>query len=105
MHALILTLLLGGAMSGATAADINKIDPNELQAFRGTFDLEDGKALIVSQHGRKLFAQIDGGPTVELIAAGAKTFSAASGNVRLEFNQYPNGNVTGVRLIRSSAQK
>jgi hypothetical protein len=101
MNAIILTLLLGGAMSGATAADIKTIAPDELQAFRGTFDLEDGKALIVSQHGHKLFAQINDGPTVELIAAGAKTFSAASGTVRLEFDQYPNGTVTGVRLSRA----
>jgi hypothetical protein len=102
MNAFILTLLLGGAMSAAAAADTKALAPAELQAFRGTFDLDDGKSLTVSQRGRKLFAQINNGPEFELVASGAKTFRAASGQPRLEFKQYPNGTVTGVRLIRAS---
>jgi hypothetical protein len=102
MHALIFTALLAGAVSGATASEPTNITSEQLQAFRGNFDLEDGKALIVSQRGRKLFAQVDNEPTVELIATGAKSFTASSGKTRLEFEQYPNGNVTGVRLIRTA---
>lgn len=71
------------------------------QAFRGTFELEDGKLLSVSQRGRKLYAQVDGSASVELIAAGEGSFVSASGTTRLEFRQAPNGSVAGVRLIHT----
>ncbi len=101
MRKFILAVLLGSAMSGAIAADPITLTPDALQAFRGTFDLDDGQLLAVSQHGRKLYAQINGGPTVELIGESATTFRASSGNARLEFQQHPNGSVTGVRLTRT----
>ncbi len=100
MRKLILAILLGGALSGAMAANQQTLTPDALQAFRGTFDLDDGQLLAVSQHGRKLFAQINGGPSMELIVEDATTFRAATGNARLKFQQHPNGSVTGVRLTR-----
>jgi hypothetical protein len=101
MRTFILATLLCSAMSSTFAADKPPLTPDALQAFRGTFDLEDGQLLAVSQHGRKLYAQINGGPTLELVGEGAATFRAVSGNTRLEFRQYPNGSVTSVRLSRS----
>ncbi len=101
MRTFILAALLGSAMSGAIAADQQPLTPDALQAFRGTFDLDDGQVLAISQHGRKLFAQINGGPKIELIEEGAQIFRAASGNARLEFKQYPNGSVAEVRLSRT----
>ncbi len=101
MRKFILAVLLGSAMAGAAAADKPALTPDALQAFRGTFDLADGQQLAVSQHGRKLFAQINGGQTIELIGESATTFRSASGNARLEFQQHPNGIVTGVRLTRT----
>ncbi len=100
MRAFLLTLLLGCAMSGAHAANEKAATSDALQAFQGTFDLENAKSLTIRLHGRKLFMQVDGGPTTEIIACSDKAFCTKSGTPRLEFDQYPNGSVAGVRLIQ-----
>ncbi len=102
MKTFVLALTLSAALAGAHAAELNTATAAAQQAFRGTYDLEDGRSLSVSQRGRKLYAQVDGGAPEELIAAGDCNFTTMSGDTRLQFQQAPNGSVAGVRLIRTT---
>lgn len=73
-----------------------------LQDFPGQYDLVDGRLLTITQRGPRLIMQLDNQPEAELVAVGFAAFEAKYGKVRLEFVQYPNGNVQAVRVIYSS---
>lgn len=67
--------------------------------FQGQYDLADGCQLTIMQRDHRLMMQIEDQPAAELIAIGSAAFMSRSGDLRLEFVQYPNGNVPAVRVI------
>ena len=87
----------------ATASD-RQILATDLQDFPGQYDLVDGCLLNIMQRGHRLFMQLENQPEAEIVAIGAAAFVAKSGQVRLEFVQYPNGNVPTVRVIDTAAK-
>lgn len=98
MRTFVWALMLGCCMAGAVGAAEKPQRETDLQEFRGQYDLADGRTLTVTQHRRKLFAQMNGGPEVELEPAGKGVFMTRWGGLRVEFDQRDNGNVAGVRL-------
>jgi len=98
MRTLLFAALLGCGISTAAVAADKPASVSELQEFQGQYDLAGGGQLAVMQRGRKLFAQVNEQPPVEVARAGSATFASASGRLRIEFDQYPNGSVAGVRL-------
>ena len=102
MKTWIFALVLACVASHASAIGNTPVAAQALQEFSGNYDLADGHLLTVSQRHRQLYAQIDGGPAIEIVAAGQASFAAKSGELRLEFDQAPNGSVAGVRLVSSS---
>lgn len=95
MRTFVWALMLGCCMAGAAEKPLRETD---LQEFRGQYDLADGRTLTVTQHRKKLYAQMNGGPEVELEPAGKGVFMTRWGGMRVEFDQRDNGNVAGVRL-------
>lgn len=71
----------------------------ELQDFKGQYDLADGRTLTVTERRKTLYAQMNGGPSVELEAAGKGVFNTRWGGMRIEFDQRDNGSVAGVKLL------
>ena len=98
MRTFVWALMLGCCMAGAAGAAEKPQRETDLQEFRGQYDLADGRTLTVTQHRRKLFAQMNGGQEVELEPAGKGVFMTRWGGLRVEFDQRDNGNVAGVRL-------
>lgn len=97
MRTLLFAALLGCCISTAAVAS----DTSHLHDFQGQYELADGSQLAVMQRGRKLFVQVNDQPPVEVARAGAATFASGSGKLRIEFDQYPNGSVAGVRLTNT----
>jgi len=98
MRTLLFAALLGCCISTAAVAADKPASVSDLRNFQGQYDLADGGQLAVTQRGRKLFAQVNDQPPVEVVRAGVAIFASGSGRVRIEFDQYPNGSVAGVRL-------
>lgn len=104
MRTLILALMLGCGIAGtASAGDKRFFSYDDLKAISGEYDLSDGRLLTVSQRGRKLYVKLDRQPEIEVMPVGELAFEAP-GRMRLDFEQYPNGVVVGVRLALRPAQ-
>ncbi len=100
MRTLFFAALLGCCIFTAAAAADKPVSAPELKDFQGRYELADGRQLAVTQRGHKLLVQVNDQPAVEVTPAGAATF--ASGKLRIEFDQYPNGSVAGVRVVDGS---
>jgi hypothetical protein len=96
-HFILAWVLCCCVVGAATAADSD--DP---QAMKGSYTLADGRVLYVSYHQRTLYAQIDAGPEVALNPAGGTVWQSAKGDLRITFQQYDNGVVSGVQLVARS---
>lgn len=96
--------LFGFCTLTAAVASDRQIINTGLQDFQGRYDLVDGRLLTVTQRGQRLIMQLDNQPEAELVAVGSGAFKSKFGEQRLEFVQYPNGNVPAVRLIDSSSE-
>lgn len=105
MRTYILAVMLGCCIAGtAGAAERRFFSYDDLKAISGEYDLSDGRLLTVSQRSRQLYVKLDKQPEVAVTAVGDLAFEAPSGRMRLEFEQYPNGVVVGVRLELRPAQ-
>lgn len=94
--------LLGCCTLTAAVASDRQILTTALQDFQGQYDLVDGRLLTITQRGQRLIMQLENQPEAEVVAVGSAAFEARFGKVRLEFVQYPNGNVPAVRVIDNS---
>ena len=72
--------------------------PDEFQEVRGQYDMSNGKVLTLSSGGRAIFAELDGFEKMELVAVTPNQYVAKNRHMKMVFDQYPNGNVTGVTL-------
>lgn len=102
MRTLLFAALLGCCVSTAALAADKPVSASELKDFQGRYELADGRQLAVTQRGHKLLVQVNDQPAVEVMPAGAATFASGSGKLRIEFDQYPNGSVAGVRVVDGS---
>lgn len=100
MRTKLLAALLGYCIVTVAVASDPQIPNTALQDFRGQYDLADGRLLTITQRGQHLMMQLDHQPEAEVVQIGATAFVDKSGEVRLEFTQYPNGNVAEVQVIQ-----
>ncbi|WP_092271427.1 MULTISPECIES: hypothetical protein [unclassified Duganella] len=91
--------LLGCCVFTAAIASDRQMLTTDLQDFKGQYDLAGGCSLKITQRGHRLIMQLENQAEAEIVAIGSAAFVTKSGDVRLEFVQYPNGNVPAVRLI------
>jgi hypothetical protein len=94
--------LLGCCVFTVAIASDRQMPTTDLQDFKGQYDLVDGCLLKITQRGHRLIMQLENQPETEIVAIGSAAFATKSGDARLEFVQYPNGNVPAVRLIDTS---
>lgn len=92
------TLLIAAIVASTLLAPAAQASTADLLDFKGEYQLADGRILTVSMVGRRLFAQLDGLPPAEVVAAGDATFVSRQGNLQLAFVQHANGVVTGVTV-------
>jgi hypothetical protein len=96
MRTFILALMLACGIANAADTAV------DLQALRGSYTLEDGRVLRVTEHQRKLYVQIGDEAPVELKAAGGTVWRTESGALRLAFTQADNGSVSAVQVERTA---
>lgn len=89
--------------SAAHAQPAYLMPPDDISAFQGQFQMQDGTTLTIARKNRKLFAEVAGRAEVELIPTARDTFVSANGKVLLKFQQAGNGNVYGVEMRRPDA--
>lgn len=107
--ALFMMALATGLSAGAATAHAD--DRNEhgkaalpraqLSEIRGQYTLADGRRLTMTGSAYKIRAQLDGRPETVVAPAGGAVFRAVDGSLSLHFEQYANGNVTGVTLVET----
>jgi hypothetical protein len=76
-----------------------KIRSAEFNDVKGQYDLENGMTLTVSSTGRRMFAEMDNMSRAELVAAAPNIFVAKNKQMKITFEQMPNGNV-GYVLVK-----
>ncbi|HEX5345179.1 MAG TPA: hypothetical protein VFX55_21965 [Duganella sp.] len=96
--------IFGCCALSVTHASELQILATDLQDFQGQYDLADGCSLTVKHRGRQLVMQVGNQTETKLMAIGSAAFVSKSGQVRLEFMQYPNGNVPAVRVTDMSGR-
>lgn len=99
MQAKLFAALLSCCTLTAAIASERQIPTSALQDFKGQYDLVGGCLLNITQRGQRLIMQLGREPEADIVAIGSAAFVTKSGDVRLEFVQYPNGNVPAVRVI------
>jgi len=87
-------ILLGACLTASAAG----MSSTEFDDFRGQYQLADGRVLTMSAFGKRRIAEIDGIGQIEVVAIDDVTFVARHGPLKLTFERWPNGNVTGVSI-------
>ncbi len=65
-----------------------RLAPGEAQHMRGTFQLDDGRMLVLTDSGNRLYAQLDG-KREQLVPKGQNRFLAKSTGTMLTFDRVP----------------
>lgn len=106
MRHFILVVLLACAMPAPVQAQSQGRQPGsaQLQDFAGQYTLQDGRTLTITQRQRALASQLDGRDAVKLTPTGPASFAASSGELRVTFDQWPNGNVAAVTVVEQAPQ-
>jgi hypothetical protein len=68
----------------------------DVSAVEGEYRLGDGRMLTVAGRTHHVFAEVDGWSRVELVPASATAFVARDARMALDFDETPNGSVSGV---------
>jgi hypothetical protein len=74
------------------------ISPGEYEEVSGAYDMANGKTLVMRMAGHRMFAELEGLPKAELVAVSPTTFVAKNRQMKMRFQQEPNGDVSGVTL-------
>ena len=70
----------------------------EREDVSGEYDMANGKTLMMRTAGRRMVAELEGLPRAELVAVSPTMFVAKNRQMKMTFQQHPNGTVTGVTL-------
>jgi hypothetical protein len=73
-----------------------KIRSAEFNVVKGQYDLSNGVTLTMQTTGRRMYAYLDGISKMEILAAAPNIFVAKNKQMKMTFEQAPNGNVSGV---------
>jgi len=65
-----------------------RLTADDARHMRRSFDLSDGRTLVVTSERSRLYAELDG-KTEELVPVAANTFVARDSHTRLTFNNVP----------------
>lgn len=65
-----------------------RLPPGEAQHMKGTFQLDDGRMLVLSNSGNRLYAELDG-KREQLVPKGQNRFLARSSGTMLTFDRVP----------------
>lgn len=91
------TVTISGTMQRITLpARVKTLHGSEADAVKGDYLLRNGKTLSISGSARRLYAEMDGMPRTEIVAAAADSFVARNQQMALKFDQAANGSVSGV---------
>lgn len=101
MRTMFISALLAATLATPAQAQFHLISM-DLQDYVGKYPLADGRLLTITQHSRKLVAQVDGQATISLRQTAPATFAAPDRTLVLTFDQRSSGDVAGVTL-RTSA--
>lgn len=71
--------------------------------YKGTYELSNGKYMVVSNRGKRFFAEIDGERRAELIPVGRNVFIARDADMIMMFDEVYNGQLNDV-VIRPRRQ-
>jgi hypothetical protein len=97
--ALALTALAGAAQANVPERVlIQSHAAASTQHLQGSYDLADGRLLVVGRHAGQLVVEIDGQPRTALQPHSASHWASADGRLTLEFHAAANGSVAGVTL-------
>lgn len=98
-------LLLAAAASSAFAqgsapvvVERQRLSLAEHAAMRGTYDLSDGRALVISGSLHRPTAQLGDAASVPLIKTGEQSFESADGQMRIALRAQPNGSINALTL-------
>ena len=80
-----------------------RIDSEGFSYYKGTYELSNGKYMVVSNRGKRFFADIDGERRAELIPVGRKVFIARDADMIMMFDEVYNGQMNDV-VIRPRRQ-
>jgi len=72
----------------ASEHSMYKLTPDEARAMRGTFQLDDGRLLVLTSQRSKVFADFDG-KREELVQVGMNRFVSRDTGAQLSFNRVP----------------
>ncbi len=82
------------------SAALEKLKPEQLQAYAGTYGLAPGFDLKVFVEGHKLMAQATGQDAFEIEATAKDKFSADSFGIAIQFERDGNGAVKKLALLQ-----
>lgn len=71
---------------------------SDLDEILGRYEMENGKTLVISDYGRRIYAELEGLPKVQVVAATPNLLVAKNRKMKLAFQQLPNGAVAGVTV-------
>lgn len=112
MKAFILAALLGTtalaqAVPTRAAAPVDpqvvsgsryKVNSRDFAVYKGTYQTADGGTIVVNQHNKKFYTQINGQAPIELVAAGPDSFVSRDGRTQVDFRQNANGDLMEVSV-------
>ncbi len=81
-------MLLSASASGAVVSEPRHVSPAMAKRVKGSYALDDGRTLRVSEKGSKLYADLGDGP-VQIRHVGDERFEAVGTDLRLDFKGGP----------------
>ncbi len=101
--ALLALMAYGSAHAGADRIEVQGRAPVRLSALAvkdlaGSYAMEDGRVLDVTPRGLRLNAELEGLPSVRLVALSPTRLQSVDGRMTLDFDTAENGNARGVTL-------
>ena len=70
----------------------------DFDVYKGWYDLSNGQTMRLSATGRRMFAEVGGGPRTQLVAASPNTFVALDRSLKMTLNRSDFDDVTGEML-------
>lgn len=94
------TVTISGAEQKITLpSNYSKMWPEDFYAYKGSYDLSNGKSLFVFSRGSKMYAQVEDQPGHEIVAATSNTFVALDKQLKMTIDLHDNGDVSGELLM------
>lgn len=80
-----------------------RLKSEDYSYYKGTYELSNGKYMVVTNRGKRFFADIDGERRAELIPVGRNVFIARDADMIMMFDEVYNGQLNDV-VIRPRRQ-